>query len=181
MNTLEERIDFVRAGMGVQRYHQRYTHSIDTVGKHSAGVALWLILMNGDKLPSAQLLAAALVHDLPEWVVGDIPAPAKRAMSSDARADLACVEDRVLKDHGFDYDLTDNEWRQLKLADYFDGLMFCVEEKRRGNREVFEVGEKYIDYLYGLLYRTSEVEPREESTPLELKIFEILVKKWRNA
>lgn len=179
MRPLESRIDFVRAGMGVQRYHQRYTHVIDSVGKHSAGVALWLMLMN-EQLPSAQLLAAALVHDLPEWVTGDIPAPAKRVMSASARADLACEEDKQLKDNGFDYDLTENEERQLKIADYFDGLSFATEEMRRGNREIFEVGEKYIDYLYTLLYEDSSRTPRERTTLIEQNIFTILVDKWRH-
>lgn len=146
--SIADRLSFIRSGMGVRRYHQVHTHAADTVGKHSAGVAMFLILMN-DTLPMAELLAAALCHDLPECVVGDIPSPAKRAMSMQAQADLAELENRLLRDNWIDYAmcLTAAEHEQLKLADCFDGLMFCIEERRRGNKEIIGIGDKYLEYI----------------------------------
>lgn len=146
--SLLDQIDFMRRGHGVNRYHQRYTAVTDTVGKHSAGVAGFLILLQeGGALPRAAALAAAIVHDLPECETGDIPAPAKRAMSPAARHSLSELEESLLRQHGFEYDLSEDEQRLLKLADYLDGLMFCVEEMRRGNREVSGVGDVYCSYI----------------------------------
>ena len=164
--TLSERLEFARAGLGVRRYHQRYTAEIDTVGKHSAGVAMFLIMMN-EQLPSANLLAAALCHDLPEAVTGDIPSPAKRDWSPDARQSLAQQETELLMASNFHYYLTEEEHRQLKVADCFDGLMFCVEERRRGNRYVTSVAQTYTKYLDDM-----------ELSSIEAEIFMLIVQKW---
>lgn len=146
--TLTERIWFLRKGLGVNRYHQRYTSVKDTVGKHSAGVAGFLILMQlPGQLPSAELMAAAICHDLPECVTGDIPSPAKRAMGRDAKEALDQQEQSLLERYGFAHNLTSWEQRQLKLADCLDGLMFCTEERYRGNKEVEQVGDVYKGYI----------------------------------
>jgi len=129
---LGDRLQFIRKGMGVRRYHTYHTHDTDTVGKHSAGVATFLILMN-EQMPRAELLAAALMHDIPEGTMGDIPSPAKKAMPPDAVIALAHEEKQMLIDRNLFFWLTESEVRQMKLADCFDGLMFCVEERRRGN------------------------------------------------
>ena len=143
-----DRIRFMRAGLGTRRYHQRYTAEIDTVGKHSAGVAGFILLMYQPGLPPAELLAAAICHDLPEAVTGDIPSPAKRAWSDDAKASLEQLEWHLLDKHGFNYPLTEGWKRQLKMADIFDGTMFCIEELNRGNREIQTVGDTYLSYLH---------------------------------
>ena len=147
---LNDRIRFMRAGLNTRRYHQRYTAEIDTVGKHSAGVAGFLLLMYQPAMPPAPLLAAAICHDWPEAVTGDIPSPAKRTWSADARNALSNLEDELLERHGFDYPLTDDQYRQLKLADVFDGMMFCIEEANRGNKEVQTVGDTYYSYMQQL-------------------------------
>ncbi len=144
--SIATRLKFIREGMSVRRYHQKNTIVTDSVGKHSAGVAMFLVLMNDD-LPSAALLAAALCHDLPECVVGDIPSPAKRAMSTAAQVALARTEQELLINNGLEYILAPEDWDQLKLADCFDGLMFCIEERRRGNTEICDIGDKYLEYI----------------------------------
>lgn len=151
--TLADRIRFMRAGLNTRRYHQRYTAETDTVGKHSAGVAGFLLLMEAPELPSARLLAAAIVHDWPECVTGDIPSPAKKAWSRSARAELQRLEDELLQAHGFAHpgQLNADEERKLKMADIFDGLMFCIEEMNRGNREIETVGDTYHAYMKGLV------------------------------
>jgi len=166
---ISTRIEFARAGLGVRRYHQRYTAEIDTVGKHSAGVAVFLLLMNTE-LPSNRLLAAALTHDLPETITGDIPSPAKRDWAPMARQQLAEQETSLLMEAGLHYDLSEEEHRQLKLADCFDGLMFCIEERRRGNAQVNSVAQTYSNYLDAI-----------DMKPLEEEIFITLIQKWNEA
>lgn len=150
---VEDTLRFIRKGLGVSRYHQRYTAVKDTVGKHSAGVATLLLLLHRPTMPRAQLLAAALVHDVPEAITGDIPSPAKRAMSYDARAALNKQEEDMLEVHGLNWSLDGVEKSLLKLADSLDGLIFCTEERNRGNKEVVEVGEVYVGYVNELLVR----------------------------
>lgn len=145
-----DRLRFLRAGLGTRRYHQLYTAEVDTVGRHSAGVAGFILLIYGEGLPPSTLLAAAICHDLPEAVTGDIPSPAKKSWTVSARATLEETEKHLLKKHGLDYDLSADEERVLKLADVFDGLMFCIEEVNRGNREVNTVGDTYASYLASL-------------------------------
>lgn len=156
---LAQKLGFIRRGMGVRRYHTYYTHATDTVGKHSAGVATFLLLMN-ESMPRAELLAAALMHDIPEGTMGDIPSPAKKAMPENAMIALAQEEKRMLGAAELFYWLTQEEVRQMKLADCFDGLMFCIEERRRGNCEIKEVGDRYLQYI-GELPASGSVREKE--------------------
>jgi 5'-deoxynucleotidase YfbR-like HD superfamily hydrolase len=155
---MRDRLLFLRRGLGVRRYHQRYTSVIDTVGKHSAGVAGMILLLYGEKTPPGHVLAQAIVHDLPECVTGDIPSPAKRAMGLAAKEELDNKEWELLHDHRFVYPCTEAEERLLKLADYLDGLAFCWEEFRRGNKEVDEVGDVYLSYINRIVDNSDEQE-----------------------
>lgn len=168
---LAHRLAFLRRGMGVNRYHAYHTQAKDSVGKHSAGVATFLILMN-DVMPRAELLAAALMHDIPEGEMGDIPSPAKKAMPEEARIALAHTEQQMLKDAELFYWLTQDEVRQMKLADCLDGLMFCIEERRRGNTELKVCGDRYLSYICEL---PRSVNLREQ----ELR--NILARWWKEA
>lgn len=144
--SLGKRISYVRNALLVRRYHQHPTHEIDTVGKHSAGVALFAQMI--DPQCSKEVLLAALVHDLGEFITGDIPAPSKRNMSRDMRDVLDDMELEAIEEAGFDTELlSDDEVRLLKICDYCDGLSFCIEEVRRGNRAMVSVGDNYINYL----------------------------------
>ena len=171
MNVLE-RLAFMRRGFAVERYHQRHTIKTDTVASHSAGVAGFIVLMAYPGLPSAQLLCAALAHDLPECETGDTPSPFKRGLSKDARKHIDQLEDKLLEDHGFAYELSPMERVSLKIADCFDGLAFCCEERWRGNKEIIGVAETYIKYL-------KEVSPAS-MTPNEIELRNILFDQWEH-
>ena len=80
-NTLE----FIATGAEVTRYHTVFTINKETVGHHSHGVAMMVLMIKPDA--SASLLKAALCHDLSEQVVGDIPSPAKRRFDLGKRLD----------------------------------------------------------------------------------------------
>lgn len=142
---LASRFEFVRNGLNVRRFHQHTTNEVNTVGAHSAGVALMCLLI--DPRCRKEVLAGALTHDLGEWVTGDIPAPTKRMLSPLSRAELDKVEKDTLFDFDFYYSLTQEEITLIKLGDYFDGLSFCIEESRRGNRTLLSVAATYISYL----------------------------------
>lgn len=146
MRSLSEKFEFIRDGMNVRRYHQYPTLEIDTVGKHSCGVALTAFLINPDVSKNA--LIAAITHDLGESVTGDIPSPTKKRLTAAARDQLDNIELEALNMHDFPTDLlTDEEVILLKVCDYLDGLAFCCEELNRGNRGIRRVAENYIIYI----------------------------------
>lgn len=149
--SLAQQIETARRGMLVRRYHQRFTAEPDTVGKHSCGVALFCLMI--DPQCSAAVLAAAVTHDLAEYIVGDLPAPTKRTLSEEAKAEIDQLEVKVLSDAGFSIQVSKHEKLLLKVADYLDGIYFCLEERARGNTGLNEVGDTYLGYLSELISR----------------------------
>lgn len=127
----------------VRRFH---TEGIaQNVAEHSAGVALILLETVPDC--SANLLRAAIYHDLQEGITGDIPATVKWDASEEFRNHLNGLEQQVRETYRFTYTLTEIERRQLKAADVLDGMFTCLEERARGNMEAdgpFEAWESYV-------------------------------------
>lgn len=140
---LVRQLRFIQDGGNVRRFHTVPTIAIDTDARHSFGAA-WLVwILTGGKARS-RLLMGALAHDLAEQTVGDVPAPAKRALG--IGIELNELEDRILLDAGFSFSLTPEEQRTLKIADNLDGMMFCVQERRMGNRHLDIVFDRYAEY-----------------------------------
>lgn len=145
MTTLTEQLQYISRGSMVRRFHQHHQLVQDTDGRHSHGVAMIAALLSNGE-PSAALLIAALTHDLPELVSGDVPATTKRVMRSGS-FDLDAYETSINKHYGFPGELTDKELRTLKLADGLDGMLQCTREVAVGNRTVVWVYEKWLSWL----------------------------------
>ena len=140
---MKKTLDFIMAGSEVTRYHTVTTLRRETVGHHSHSVALLCCLL--DPQASAELLFAALIHDLAEHEVGDIPSPAKRAYGIGEQ--ISALENNLLTDAGLGIPpLTDKEKRTLKLADIAQGALFCAREVSLGNRKMLTVFERYMSY-----------------------------------
>lgn len=142
------------AGM-VQRYHSVPTITSDTVGEHTFGV-VWLCALLSGGAPRAELLLAAVWHDVPELTVGDMPAPAKRRLGlSEA---FATMEQEVLG--GMLRlpipQLTEDEQRILSIADRIDGMLHCCYERALGNQVIEEVYERFLQYIVQLSPTQSE-------------------------
>lgn len=136
-------IEIIHLGGSTQRFHTTRTITPNTVAEHSFGVAWACYILSSGK-PSASLLMAALAHDLPEFITGDIPSPAKRKMNIDTSE----IDDGVLSLVGEGLmDLLSSEERTLKLADCLDGMMFCVREKSLGNKTMGDIFGKYCEYI----------------------------------
>lgn len=136
-----DKFKFIRDGGEVRRYHTVRTIHQETVAEHSFGVAMYCYLLCN---PSANLLMAALTHDLAEHKLADIPSPMKRELNiSDVINDM---EERLLREIGMDFPLTTAEKRVLKLADIMQGMSFCLREMQFGNSEIDVVFHRYADY-----------------------------------
>ena len=150
------RIGFIYAGGAVKRFHTLPMLKEDTVAQHSFGVA-WFCYLLSDGLPSANLLMAALSHDLAEQSTGDIPAPAKRALGIKAQFDK--YEDTIMEEAGFhQFVLTTEEVRTMKMADCMDGAMRCLYEFKMGNHFTMVPMQRFIAYI-----RELNPTPREQT------------------
>ena len=110
----------------VRRWHTT-NYLNQSVAEHSWGVAL--IIIQNHPNPSANLLKAALLHDLHEVRFGDMPAPAKRRFPA-----IGVVEEVVkkefFKDCSIEYPaLTEEEQWWLDLADKIESLVFLEEQQ----------------------------------------------------
>lgn len=140
-------------GGNTRRYHTMRTVTENTVAEHSWGVAAMVYVMSAG-LCSADVLMASLTHDVAEVFVGDIPSPTKRALG--IGDELGAYEDEVLSTASFSFNLTEQEQRWLKLADYFDGMMFCIRERTLGNLGIRIVWERFREYVLAMAPRDLE-------------------------
>lgn len=140
---MKDQIKFILAGSEVERYHTVRTLQTETVGHHSHGVAMFCCLLTE---PSVNLLFAALIHDLAEHQLGDIPSPAKRQYGIGEQVNE--LEQQLLEGAGLftDGELDTHEKRILKLADIFQGMCFCVREIQMGNSGMRVVLDRYKSY-----------------------------------
>ena len=156
---LKERLLFAYNGGKTKRFHTSDTFTEQTVSDHSFGVAILVTMIH----PRAhrELIMAALCHDLAEHQVGDVSAVVKR-QSTELKTTLDFMEDKLLRDHSFNYDdlITKEERFILKLADNMDGMMYCVRERRFGGRCHY-IFDNYLNYTVELM--------REDILPDKIK------------
>ena len=144
---MKTQLAFYQAGSEVVRYHTIHTLQRETVGHHSHGVAMLCAIIDPDC--SANLLKAALLHDLAEHETGDLPSPAKRAYGIGAQ--VSELEDKLLIEANLEIPyLFKHEERTLKLADIAQGALFCVREIGLGNSKLRVVFDRYMSYAEAL-------------------------------
>ena len=147
-----QRLLLARDSACVTRFHTARVVHDETVAEHSFNVVNMLLIMTGGHA-SKELLVAALVHDMGEPQVGDIPSPVKRALPPEVGAAMEDLEqEAILCIHPYIYDdgLRPEEHMALSLADKLDGLMKCRDELRLGNKGIREIGDRYIQYIQEL-------------------------------
>ena len=152
---MKDRLKFIIAGSEVERYHTVRTLTTETVGHHSHGVAMFCVLLRGCQAPK-ELLLAALVHDLAEHQLGDIPSPAKREYGIGEQVNA--LEEKLLHNAGLSFTLHPDDARTLKLADIAQGAVFCVREMELGNSGMKDVYDRYRSYAEAFLLLGRERE-----------------------
>jgi 5'-deoxynucleotidase YfbR-like HD superfamily hydrolase len=153
---MRQQLEFFQAGSEVKRYHTVTTIQQETVGHHSHGVAMILMILMDDNCPG-YLLAEALLHDLAEHQTGDIPSPAK--IKYGIGEQVSDLEERLLRGTNFCRpNIADYERRMLKLADIAQGAMFCAREISLGNSKMRVIFDRYISYAENLMLMGRERE-----------------------
>ena len=140
-----------RRGLEVARWHTQKPVFPETVGHHSASVALLCDLISEGSC-SRDVLYSALIHDLGEFCTGDVPAPAKRENPS-LKDHLRVMDEEYIRRLGIDIPLlAASEVDLLKAADIIDLLWAARLEIQVGNTDFTEVLERGFSYLEVLQY-----------------------------
>lgn len=141
-------INELRLGMAVKRFHTTHRTQQETVGHHSANVCA--ILLRLEPNVSKDVLVRALMHDVPEYYTGDVPAPFKWD-NTEAKSALNTGELRYIRANDIPHpELDIYELALLKLADMLDLVLSSLEEVNRGNAyaiKLVENGKRYLENL----------------------------------
>jgi len=163
----------------VQRCHTLPTLVPNSVGRHSYGVAWALLWLAGNVPVPTQLLLAALAHDVPELVTGDIPHTMKHHAGRPFAEAVRTTETDFMSRLGINFDaaLTTHQCLLLHVADAVDGALMCRHELLVGNHHptIVEVMSTYVDMLrrarddtrlaVGVSGRITELLHKLEQTP----------------
>lgn len=123
-----------------------------TVGAHSYAVSILIDQLWPDS--SKQLIMAALYHDVPEIILGDIPATAKWDYPELHQA-FERAEKKVMDDLGLNFVLTAEEKNRLKMADMLELVMYC---HRHDMQLILHCGLNYLYKHYGQMQDFEKVE-----------------------
>ena len=138
-----------------------------TVAEHSfhvAHIALWVSryhLVAFDGCLDEEILYYALIHDEAEAITGDIPSPASaeaipgKSEAFEKANDLGAVS------------ADDGVRRILKIADLLEALLFVYEEKRLGNKGLWDIEVDILARLKVAVLRTEWLN--SETNPNQLK------------
>lgn len=126
-----------------------------TVGAHSYAVCILIDQLWPDS--SKQLIQAALYHDVPELILGDIPATAKWDYPEIKEA-FEKAEAKVFQDLGLVFVLTEEEQRRLKMADMLE-LVLYSHRHSHGNDHMRTIMKSGIDYLYSKFKGEPDFQP----------------------
>lgn len=163
------RFELARRAQQVIRFHTAPTNRLQTVGEHSFGVCIILMeFYDGEDIP-LELIKAALYHDVAEADTGDIPSPALRRFPS-LRSSVKIAEESIAFDNAMLTNLTDDQERQLKLADRLELALFAIEDYNRGNKRAERLLERVLYYI-----RADELVQQER----EASVYEYVLKEAR--
>jgi 5'-deoxynucleotidase YfbR-like HD superfamily hydrolase len=121
----------VREASRVKRYAVDPIIGEDTVGHHSQGVAVLMIIFLEDL--SKELLKAAITHDMAERWCGDLPAPFKWA-NKDFCGKHAEYEAAKLIELKFAWQLSTLDTMYLRIFDVLDACLFGYQQYLLGNK-----------------------------------------------
>ena len=146
-----EKIETIYDAQFINRYHTVPLGGLrQTVGAHSYAVVVLL-----DQLwdnCSKNLLLSALYRDVPEIVLGDIPATAKWEYPELKKA-FKKAEDKVSKELGIEFVLTPKELNRLKMADMLELVMYChkLNDSNSRMKLIMHTGVTYLMDNYSQL------------------------------
>ena len=134
----------------VTRYHTWPMLRKPTVAEHSARVATLYVELWG--LPRAEVLYYCLNHDNGELASGDAPFYSKRAVPELGAATNKAEKMGMLTLGIKLPELSEDEYRRFKMADYCEMWETAVVERNMGNK----YADAILDNLRPAIYKTAE-------------------------
>lgn len=128
-----------------RRFHIHPTIGFQTVAEHSFHVAMLCTELYQGK-PSANLLKAALYHDLGESVTGDVPGHIKWKQPK-LTACLEALEEQFMVDNDILTIITSEEEIALKLADALELAFYCCDQLMLGNRGMADIYNRITEHI----------------------------------
>jgi len=146
-----DKIETIYDAQFINRYHTVPLGGLrQTVGAHSYAVVVLLDQLWNNC--SKNLLLSALYHDVPEIVLGDVPATAKWEYPEIKEA-FKKAEDKVAKHLGINFVLTKREINRLKMADMLELVMYChkLNDSNPRMKLIMQTGVNYLMDHYSQL------------------------------
>lgn len=132
----------------VRRYHIHELNQPQNVADHSFGVAAMVCVIW--PYASAELVKAAIFHDVAEFKTGDMPGPTKREFPQ-LKEGMDLAEKAEILDMGLikyhEDNLSKEDKKKLKSADYLEAMIFCMKEVYGGNRELEYAVNNCFSYI----------------------------------
>lgn len=141
-----EQVKFAREAGAVRRLHTHRVIGDADVAQHTFNALSLLRVLYPEARPA--LFWALLIHDFPERLTGDIPAPVKWNCDFFDPNEYEKCETAILKITGFKIEeLTIEEHMILKAVDSIDFYMFCLDQEAMGNSTLKEPKAAVASYI----------------------------------
>ncbi len=143
------------------RYNHRLRLTNESVAEHSFFTALFVLeicdRLNISGELKAKSIEYALLHDVPETIISDVPSDVKD-LSETLRMLLQIFEDSFMEDNYPDYALHSKDeeiFSVVKLADLYSVRQYCMVEAALGNKtlDFADAVNERIDRLEGELIK----------------------------
>ena len=139
----------------------------ENIAEHSLEVAIITHLLCelrnrrfGGNVDVSRAVLAAVYHDVPEIITGDLPTPVKyydpgiksaykRVEEAAVEKLLSTVPDDLREDYAevFDSESDPETARLVKAADKLSALIKCIEERRSGNTDFAEAERQTLEAI----------------------------------
>lgn len=130
------RLRLMRSAARVARFHTVPTLRSQSVGEHTFGVIAILMEVYDDEVGGLlEVIQAAMRHDVPETITGDVPAPAKWMYPQLENA-LRGAEFDIDKKYELTNILTPKQIELIKFADLMELVIYSLEEVDMGNKHM---------------------------------------------
>lgn len=146
MDELANDVIQTRCGGHVERCHKIRHHGSYSNAAHQWGAAMLMWHLWPEDFP--RLGIYVLTHDVPEGIVGDIPAPALRHVEGMSES-LKKIEARINHRHGLpaETDLSTEDYAKVKACDRLEFWIWCSEQVAMGNQYAYDAMGEMENYL----------------------------------
>ena len=161
----DDKLKLILRGGGVRRYHTEPNLTPQSVAEHSWRVAVIAHLLWPDR---PNIVFAALYHDVAELLVGDIPAPTKKAMDVRKLKDWEEDYEEYLGVKPYIHDLIPEDQIRLKIADYVELVITSFSQSSIDARRITKNGIKYVKDLI------EQIQDKDEVSIIKRTLFDFI-------